>query len=629
MSESRHQLLGAMAAPRGEVRAAPATTRGNEGQYRVADIEVFSAGDRLALVYVRDRGTAGLLRAEALDLLVGCRRFRTLEAHAGEHLRREQAAVPDGTVLRELRKLARSGFLVARDGLFGGTNDVGVDAAREPQPPISSVCLPTRDRVEVLSRALRSYAENAFLSGREIGFVVADDSPDARTREGCRRMLAEAGRRLGIKVAYVGPEEKVSYAARMAEVGGIPEDIVRFACLGDASLGATTVGGNRNSLLLHTVGEKILSADDDTVCSVASPPDVEDNRLTLDSGDNPLELWFHPDRKSAFDSVRYEKEDLLGLHERYLGRSPRSLLSAAEDEGWAYLDSSDPPLLRRVVSASGRILVTANGTVGDCGWDNAHFRLFQDGATFARLTRSAGDYEAARRSRELIQSAVRATITGRADPKFAMCLGLDNRNLLPPFPPVGRAEEVAFGALLSTAFDSAYAAHLPCLVQHDPPGRRAFPQRHLFALGLGSWLPICVGRFAPGPASSFSERLRGLGRYLEDLGRLPEEDFEEFVRLTVWDSMAGVISNLEERLGGADGVPDYWARDARAFVALARRSALTPVGELYALDGGREAFQSLLVRFGQVLSWWPDMVGAARRLRADGERLARPVRENT
>lgn len=616
VSEFRHRPPGETTAP----------TSQDEDQYRVADIEVFDAGDRLALVYARDCGAAGLLRAEALDLLVGCKQFRTLEVHAREHLHREQADTPQGVLIRELSRLARSGFLVARDGLFGGTET----NHNEPQAPISSMCFPTRDRVEVLGRALSSFSENLCLSGREeICLVVADDSPDNRTRGEYQRMLGEIESLHGLDIVYAGPEEKAAFARKLSESNGIPEDVARFACLGAPFFRATTVGANRNSLLLHTVGEKILTADDDTVCNIASPPGVKDDLLALDSGGNPMELWFHPDRKSAFDSVRYEEEDLVGLHERYLGRSPRTLLAVAESEGRAYLDSSDPPLLRRVVADPGRILVTANGTVGDCGWDNAHFRLFQEGATFGRLTRSIADYEVSRSSREMVQSVGRATITGRADPKFAMCLGLDNRSLLPPFPPVGRAEEVGLGAVLSACFDGIYAAHLPFLVQHDPPGKRVFPHRHVFSLGLGSWLPTCVGQFVPEPMGSPSRNLHGLGRYLEGLGRLPEKDFEEFVRLTVWDSMSGLVSNLEERLDSAEGVSAYWARDARAFVALARRSALTPVGKLHTLTGERVAFQSLLTRFGQVLSWWPEIVNAARQLRAEGERLARPVRKNT
>ena len=43
------------------------------------------------------------------------------------------------------------------------------------------------------------------------------------------------------------------------------------------------------------------------------------------------------------------------------------------------------------------------------------------------------------------------------------------------------------------------------------------------------------------------------------------------------------------------------------------------------LCGGLEIIQRSLVQFAQILKWWPAMVETARRLRADGYRLAQPI----
>jgi hypothetical protein len=594
--------------------AASQPPRPATGQCRVADLEILRAGGDLALVYARDSGAAGFYRADVVDLLVSCRHFRTLDEHARAYAGAEAAGARQAPLLRELHRLLRAGLLISRDELR-----LPVTPHAGSLPPISAVGFPTCDRVDVLRRAVSGYARNCSRAGREVEYVIVDDSVDPGARERYLSMLAELESSQGIGIRYAGVADKAAFAAKLVSAGGIPEDVVRFGCLGDRGVGVT-IGANRNALMLDTVGQRIISVDDDTVCKLAVPPGQLDG-LDLDSGGNPLQLWFFASRQASFGAVDYVEEDLLALHERYLGQPLAPLLAA----GSPSYELADPALLRRVHAAPGRIRVTTNGTVGDCGWDNPDFFLFQQGATLARLNRSQGDYELARSSRDMIQSAVRTTISGRPDPKFAICLGLDNTELLPPFPPVGRAEEVGFGAMLSACFGNAYAAHLPWLVQHDPVGRRQFSAADPFAINLGSWLPSCLSRFDAGLTRSPAERLRRLGGFLIDLAQLPAAEFDEFVRLGVWDSMSALIGGLEEQLDGP--VPDYWARDVQRYIVQIRRSASAPVGELYAGLGGRDALQRLLERFGQLLIWWPAILDAARGLAAAGERLTRPVSE--
>ncbi len=582
-------------------------------RWRMADLEVFPAGDGLSLVYSRDSGATGFYRADTVVLLLSCREFRTIDEHLQAHAR-SGAFRADGSVLRrDLLRLSRAGFLVSADQLLPRK-------VAGPQPtPISTIVIPTRDRPRLLRRAIDGYARNCARHGRQVGFVVSDDSAGLDTRRDCRAMLAEIARDLGVDICYAGPEEKAAFAAQLARSGNIPGKVLRFGCFPDRG-SDITVGANRNALLLHTIGERIFSADDDTICRVAVPPGHADGHA-LGEGDNPLQLWFFRNRQEAFAAVRYIEEDFLDHHDRYLGQAPRPMLAAADA---AAFETAEPALLRRLLAGTGRIRITANGVVGDCGWDNPNFYLFQDGTTGHRLAGSPAEFGTARVTREMIQAVTRTTITARPDPKFAMCIGLDNADLLPPFPPVGRGEEVAFGAVLGVCFD-AYGAHLPLVLQHAPAGRKQFAAAGLFPISLGSWLPACIGRFDPGFAGSPAERLRRLGYYLTELGRLPGPAFDEFARLAMWASMSTLISNLEGRLASQDPVPARWMRDARQFIAKARRSALAPAEQLYAATGGREALQRLLRQFGELIIWWPVIVEAAGELRAAGHRLAQPV----
>ncbi len=585
--------------------------------YRTADLDVFPAGDGLSLVYARDSGAAAYFRSRTVALLAGCRDFGTIDEHVQVYLNTAGPQAPATAARRDLLRLHADGFLVAAADLVAGA-----DGGSTGQPPVPVLVMPTRDRVALARRAISGYAGNCARHGRRVDVVVADDSADAAVRAEYRVMLAQLSGRLGVTISYAGREEKAAFASRLAETGDIPEDVVRFACLpGSRSGSGVTIGANRNALLLHTVGERIVSADDDTVCQPSVPPGHRDG-IALDSTGNPLEAWFFPDRKDALAASQSADTDLLGRHGQYLGAAPAAVLAAAGSISSA---RGDPQLLRRLRNRDSRIRVTASGVVGDCGWDNPDFSLFQDGPTFARLVGSAGSFRVGRTTREMIQGVTRATITARADPKFAMCVGLDNTGLLPPFPPVGRAEEVAFGAILTACSSHAFAAHLPVLIQHDPVTEKRFHNGQMFEIRLGAWLQSCVGQFDPGLARAPETRLARLGHFLADLGQLPREAFDDFARRLAWASMSGLITTLEDRLASAELVPAYWARDARQFMARARRSALRPADEWYAASGGRTALQRLLRQFGQLLIWWPAMLQTARELRAAGHGLARPA----
>ncbi len=592
-------------------------------RYRVGDLVPFPAGDNLILVYSKNSQVARFLRAEIVDLLMQCREFKTLDEHLQTYCHRRQASAATLYALRrELQKLVQNGYLVSRSNTLESLQKP-VEQANSVR--ITTIGFPTCDRVEALQRGMTSYIENSQHFGRTNDFVVVDDSTSAETRDAYRHMLRTLKSRYSVNIAYAGLEEKQAFAKKLIEVGNVPADAVYFACMGDKQYGITTVGANRNALLLHTVGDVIFSADDDTLCQIAAAPNAKEG-LALSSGEKLSEVWFFPDRESALQSVHFLEQDIIALHEQWLGQDLRSCIAPYGGNDEVSFTQAEPGMLRRLAMQKSRVVLTSNGTIGDCSWDNPHYHLFQRDNTFKRLTRSEQEYRSARTSREVAQVATQISITERTDPMFAMCIGLDNRELLPPFTPIGRAEEVAFGAILSKCFDAIYAVHLPWVLVHAPPEVRAFSALSIFGVGFNSWIPSTLNLFDPGFARTPSERLYKLGQYLEELGRLQQTDFEEFVHLRVWSSMSSLISRLEEQLQNSEEPPPaFWQQDVRALIALLRQNALKPVDQLYTLNGGREQIQGLLVRFGQVLEWWPSTVEAARRLRMEGYRLAQPI----
>src|SRR4030095_228402 len=99
-----------------------------------------------------------------------------------------------------------------------------------PEPTrIPSVVCPTCDRVDLLKRSLASFIENCRRHARGAVFVVADDSRGADVRAACKSALKKMKREYGAAIWYAGLEEKVRFAKRLIERGGIEPAVVKFA----------------------------------------------------------------------------------------------------------------------------------------------------------------------------------------------------------------------------------------------------------------------------------------------------------------------------------------------------------------------------------------------------------------
>lgn len=566
-----------------------------EPRYRVADVSRAPAGGGLAVLYSRDVGTARLVRSEVAGLLDGVSEFRTLDDHAralaGDRIGRQ------ATVRRELERLAREGFLVTPPEPPSGTASV--------LPPISTLVVPTCGRVATLERTLKSYLVNAAEAGRRIAVAVANDSPQAACHVACTDMLRGLARQFGTDIAYAAPADTRAFATKLAAEACVDPGVAAFACLGSPTSGLITAGANRNTLLLHASCEPLLSTDDDIVCRPAPARDADGSALYVTSMGGPLRVEAHTDRQSALAAMPEQADvDFLALHERWLGRPALSCV----DINTRY-DDATPATLRQLQCCPGRIALTLSGSVGDCGWDSPDFLLF------------AHHEAGTARGREMVQVAPATTLTDRADPMFGWCFGLDARQMLPPFTPIGRAEDVGFGVLLSTCFADHYAIHLPWALLHAPPETRSFTTEPAFAVGFNGWLPSVLSDLAPTTGAP-ADRLAELGRLLQELGRLSEPAFDDFVRQHLLRSLGARAEALDARMTSG---PTAWRKDAAAELARMRESALGPVERLYCQPGGREALQRHLVAYGALLGAWPALWAAARALQERGVRPGRRV----
>ena len=599
--------------------------------YRSADIRRFSLWDNSEVVYFVDDAAAHTLPSDLARLLDKCKSFQTLDEHA-KQLRSVLRIDPnqDSEIRRVLEDFVRAGLLLSQSHLL--SRCVSGDSSTEASAQIESVGLITRDRTDSLNRALLSYIENNRRFGRTNSVVVIDDSERPETREQHRRLLSFLRKEHNVDLRYAGLEEKSAFA-KLLSSADLPLDVVEYALLDVEGCGCA-IGANRNALLLDTAGELLFSADDDTVCRMAVPPGRSSD-LSFWSEADPTEFWFFPCRDAAVRSALPVECDLLAAHEQFLGKTFGSILKQLSPIDQVSLQEPCPQLIRSLQRGSGRVALTLNGLIGDSGIPSpVGFITSLRGNSRARFTQSEYRYRSALVSRDVLRIASSASIY-HGTQFMSLFFGLDNRTLVPPFVPVQRNEDGVFGLTLNLCFPDAYFTHLPLALMHAAD-ERTYPADFMAwvsRLGVADIFMFCMTSWQLTPAvTNAAARMRSLGSYLADLGRLDSRGFKEFVRVQMMQRMSQRISALERILKTYDDTPAFWATDLKRYLstirhALPRDDYIVP----HDISHGRTSDQTILLmqrlirKYGQLLALWPHMIDAAKSLRGRNLRLGRSV----
>lgn len=580
-------------------------------------------GSAAELVYCPYDRTSHLLSATDAGVLQTCHEYSTLRDHERRCL--QPGKIDEATTRSSLSRLVQARILLPQRELVGRCL-----AARpiEPMPaPITSLCVPTRNRPAMLSRCVESYVECAKRHSREIRVVVADSSDDASVRRSNVELLIVLRKKYGVDIDYLGPDEKRAFSQRLTARGLDPSP-VDFAILNPEN-GRIDPGANRNALLLDTIDECVVQVDDDTICRVIPwAAHIEGIRFT--SSSDPTERVFM-DQDEAIPVARFEQRDFFALHESLLGRSVGELVEQHGVDAQTF-DRPAVRLFRRMERGSARVAVTALGLAGDSGMASSTFFVNIDGDSRPNLMRSERVYRHAVASHRMIRAVPRATVC--ADGYcMALNLGLDNRRLLAPFMPVHRGEDDIFSALLRACAEGGCLGYLPWALAHEPsPRQRPAIAGRPMRLSLEAIVHTIVCTFTPGEAKGAERNLADLGRMLCEIGRGPTDTFEETLSALAWRNASQQIAWIEQLLRRHRRLPQFWADDADRHVATLQAAVATSdfivpreIEEDFGRDFASVRMQQLILRLGELLKVWPDLRQAAREERATGTAIGRRI----
>ena len=604
---------------------APASTPTPEALWRRAPFHVVTSGDEIVVAYRRGQSPVQV-PSFVIDFVLGCEKFRPLESQIAEHADKHGWGELQSASLRSwLPQLMATGLLVSSTELHAECRK-----SAGPPPPaqaIDAIGFPTGgDRVELMRRALDSFRENLQTYGRRAELLIADSSRDPAQRAAFRALARDYSG----DVLYAGQEEKRRLAADLAQRSGAPLEAIAFMLFDPLETGFTC-GANRNAVLLHGAGRMICSVDDDVACRLVASPESS-AEFALYATSDPFQRRVFADRAAALAVARFVETDFLAMHESMLGHSLGSLLPA--DPAAIDFQRANDEILRRLEETAPRIRTTFAGHLGDPGIPTSTYFLYFDEENLERLTASEEHYRAAFASRNVF-TLVAQPSAGDASVSPGMAMGLDHREVLPPFYPVLHAEDFVYGAALWRCCPDAVLGHLPFAILHDPPGGKLIVRPS----DLHSGNRAVVFEFAHlmrrlilmhqlAPRDSASERMHALGRGLAEIGRIPHDDFRDFLRVQTLEHESERLGYLERRLRESPEAAEFWQDDVQALIDHSRealgyddfdipfdlKTARSP-------EENRRLMQALIGRFGESLQAWPAMVTAARELREEGRGL--------
>ena len=604
--------------------------------WRKADFIAVAMGNDEQVIYPR-HGVPTALPAFALEFVANCFEFAPIETHLAEYVAQHGLHSLQVDALRDsLPRLVAAGALTSSEHILSACAAMRSD---EPTPPpIGSIGFPTGgNRGPLLARALESFALNLRQHGRTAEFVVADSSTRPDQQAAFRTKAGELARQFAVTVLYSGEPERRRFAAALVERGACRPEAIEFALLDPLGTGFAC-GANRNALLLHGAGGMLCSVDDDVVCRLSSLPEIRPERVSMFSNCDPFARWLFPDRESALRGAAIVERDFLAAHEAVLGRGVGEFFPPGmKVDDLSLVDAGDD-LLRRLAVAPAQVRTSYLGHFGDPGIPSSTYYLYYERANRDRMVASEEHYRAVLASRSVLAAAPALSI-GDASVSPGMAMGLDHRELLPPFFPVLHAEDFVFGATVWQCCAGSVAGHLPLAIQHDPP-----PGKTILLPGdLGPRCRVVLFEFAHlirrvirdvelAQRASTAERTEALGRALSELAAMPARDFLEVLRQKILEHESEKLGYLHKQLEQGE-MPEFWRADVEDFLLNARESLQQEDFDIpHDLKTGRTSaenrvfMQELFRRYGQLLQEWPSIVEATRELRASGVGLTAPAR---
>ena len=582
-----------------------------------ATCELIPINQQAVLVINRENGRQQLLSPVVVEALKTCTVFDSIENHAQRLCAtrpelRGQDAVVSGTLVQ----LADAGLMLEAATICERLNQ---PAVRRLAP--TRVFVITSDRPACVERLLNSMLASGGLTGHESLFLI-DDSKQAKNREANEALVEDFNRTSAKDMRYFGESAQAEILETLVRELPEHEEGIRFLIDPRRWSGLSTYGRSRTLSLLLSVGFRAIVLDDDILCQAVRPAVPEDGIFVGSEG--AREASFFSDRDSLLNAAALFDESPLDLHAKYLGSSLSDAISGLKGDALSTSDLSGAnAAMTNIWRAESPILVSQCGSWGDPGTGSAHWTLNLSEYSISRLLTAPGGVTHAIEGRNAWLGSPRPTIMKMAF--MSQMTGLDNSELLPPYFPVFRGEDLLFASMVEAMHPRGAIIDQGFAVPHLPEQRLRSTLRDpiVSAGSVGLFSAYLTNQIDYTDGNDPGHRMQIIA---EDLRRLAAKSTNDLLidyRREVGKSLAMSLYRLsEQRRRTADmnsatwtGYLDRGIEELQA--ALPREWNPTAIDEAprdATSDSMIEGFRGLLIDYAAALDAWPAIRDRAQRI---------------
>jgi hypothetical protein len=601
----------------------------SDDEYSPVDVDVFHADEGYDFIYDYSTKTTHRVHPSMTGVLQQITGFASIDEHVDSLMQKGWNPQSYDLVMRCFDELNDAGLIRSKSNALEKIKKHAVPS--DGSDAITSAAWITCDRSDSLMMSMESFIASHKKYGHAPAYKVCDDSVSADACTHNKARLAELAGRHAIDIRYAGIEEKKSFRdALVAEtkVDGVSPEIIDFALFGDKSFGPTH-GANRNAVLLSTIGEMFTSADDDVFCRIAEPLEKKSGLACAELFTSD-EMFPYKDRDSVLAAHPETECDLFAKHSKLLGKNAADIFSLKEFEKQISLSHVTPQMLRMLEDGKAKVRATIAGVSGDSGMYTPRYIFRAKDKTRENLVSSHEMFASAFECREIYQSS--GSFALASSTYFpGMHVGLDNRDILPPFMPVFRGEDTIYSMMLRYVHSDTLYGVLPQAIYHNPQTQRLFDKEEIFNVQpvFCDLMNFNIYWFGLTQRSTEApERMKRLGMHLMEIGTLSNTDFEELMRLR-WMSWAGnVIKDIESIIQQHDAQPEYWVdalmKYVHALSLYAEKGSFAVPKDLSNSRSGditADAAKKFFFQYGKLLLNWNMIYEAAKRCNTRGQHI--------